>query len=303
MLAPVLAVVVLVAGGVVYANFERSRRRIVLATTTSTYDSGLLDYLLPEFERESGVRVEVVSVGTGQALAVARSGDADVVLVHAREQEDQFVAEGHGVHRVCVMYNDFLVVGPPEDPAGVKGASVENAMARLAEAGRAGNATFFSRGDGSGTHARELALWETASVTVDPTSSWYLETGSGMGTTLTVASESGGYTLVDRGTWLSMKDSLDLQPVVEGDAALLNPYGAILVNPQVHPSVNFEAAREFVAFLVSRRGQEAIGNFTKAGETLFHPSFGACNVTHGCPTTAEELAYWTEFNMGYRGGP
>lgn len=238
----------------------------MVASTTSTEQSGLFGHILPLFQAEAGIEVRVVAQGTGQALETGRRGDADVVLVHARVLEERFVAEGWGVERVEVMFNDFVLVGPEEDPAGVgRAGSAVEAMAAIAAA----EAAFVSRGDDSGTHVAEMALWEAAGV--EP-GDWRRETGSGMGPTLNVASQMGAYALTDRGTWLSFANRGELGVVFEGDPALRNPYAAILVNPARHPHVKAEAGQAFIDWLVSEAGQAAIGSHTIGGEQLFFPS-------------------------------
>jgi len=249
---------------------------LILATTTSTYDSGLLDYLLPDFEAQYHARVEVIAVGTGQAIKTAEQGDADVILVHARAKEDQFVADGYGVNRQDVMYNDFVIVGPQDDPAGIQGMSDPStgsggtaaaAFARIAEA----QAIFASRGDESGTHSKEKAIWAKAGI--EPGGDWYFSLGQGMGETLTFASEKGAYTLTDRGTYLSRWEGLELPILVEGDPILFNPYGVIAVNPDRHPHVKVELAMKFIEWLTSVETQEKIGEFgrDKFGMPLFTP--------------------------------
>lgn len=249
-----------------------------LATTTSTADSGLLDAILPAFEEKYNARVDVVAVGTGQAIALGEAGDADVILVHARAREDAFVAEGHGTGRFDVMYNDFILVGPADDPAGVSGmTTAAEALAAIAAAG----APFASRGDDSGTHTKELSLWEKAGVTPDPAGGWYNSLGQGMGETLTFANEAGAYTLTDRGTYLSMRDNLpNLVVVVGGDSiadnadpALLNPYGVIPVNPDKSDAINNKLANQFAEWITSAEVQEKIGQFgvDKFGQPLFYP--------------------------------
>ncbi len=249
-----------------------------LATTTSTADSGLLDAILPSFEEKYNARVDVVAVGTGQAIALGEAGDADVILVHARAREDAFVEEGHGTGRSDVMYNDFILVGPPDDPAGVAGmTSAAEALAAIAAAG----APFASRGDDSGTHTKELSLWEKAGVTPDPAGGWYNSLGQGMGETLTFANEAGAYTLTDRGTYLSMRDNLPNLVVVVGgesiadnaDPALLNPYGVIPVNPDKSDAINNKLANQFAEWITSPEVQEMIGQFgtDKFGQPLFYP--------------------------------
>jgi tungstate transport system substrate-binding protein len=245
---------------------------VILATTTSTQDSGLLDVLLPRFEASTGYRVKPIAVGTGEALKLGERGDADVVLVHAPEAEREFVASGAGVDRRIVMHNDFIFVGPPADPARVRGApGFGAALRRLA----ASSAPFVSRGDDSGTHKKELALWKEAKVP-KPSGARYIETGSGMGATLKVASEKRGYTLTDRGSYLSHRANLDLDIVVERDPLLLNPYHVIRVNPRRSPRVNAKGALAFAAFLVSPEAQRLIGEFgrDRYGEPLFIPDAG-----------------------------
>ncbi len=289
-----IAVVIVAVLGVTVglAAWEYGRPRLILATTTSTYDSGLLDYLLPEFENRYLVKVDIVSVGTGQAIATAQSGDADVLLVHARASEDQFVNDGYGVHRVCVMYNDFIIIGPPSDPAGILGqTSATTTFKKIAAAGDAGNAVFISRGDNSGTHKKELVIWDETGI--DPVGkSWYVETGQGMGDTLTVADQQLGYCLVDRGTWLSKKNTLGLIVLSEGDQILLNPYGMIQINPAMYPDLNHEMAQNLVAFMISEAGQAKIASYTVGGEVLFKPLYGKCASITGCSTQSAELAHW-----------
>lgn len=248
---------------------EDAERFITLASTTSTDNSGLLDAILPEFEAETGIAVRVVAVGTGQALRLARRGDADVLLVHDRASEERFVAEGWGVERHAVMHNDFVIIGPKADPAQLRGlASVAEALAKIADQQR----PFTSRGDDSGTHKAELRLWRAAQR--DPSAfsgKWYRETGSGMGATLNTAAAMGAYVFVDRGTWLAFKNRLDLEILVVGDPLLLNPYGVILVNSERHSHVKAEAGQAFIDWLLSAQGQQAIGDFRVNGEVLFVP--------------------------------
>lgn len=257
---------------------------LVLATTTSTYDSGLLDYLLPDFEARYRVRVKVVAVGTGQALQLARDGNADVVLVHARDLEEAFMAEGYGLRREDVMYNDFVLVGPPEDPAGIAGlTSAAEALRRIAAA----QALFVSRADQSGTHHRELALWQAAGVT--PEGPWYLKAGQGMGAVLTMADELGAYTLSDRGTYLVRRAAgagLRLAILVEGDPALFNPYGVIVVNPERFPQRHVALGERFVDWLISLPTQERIARYgvERFGQPLFVPNSRLWRAAH--PPTA-----------------
>jgi len=243
---------------------------ITLASTTSTDNSGLLDAILPQFKAESGIAVRVVAVGTGQALRLARNGDADVLLVHDRASEERFVAEGWGVERHAVMHNDFVIVGPKADPARLRGlVDVGKALARIADQ----EMPFTSRGDDSGTHKAELRLWGVAER--DPVASsgtWYRETGSGMGATLNTAAAMNAYAFVDRGTWLAFKNRLELEVLVVGDPKLRNPYGVILVNPKRHPHVKAEAGQALIDWLLSDAGQRAIGAFRINGEVLFVPN-------------------------------
>ena len=249
---------------------------IIVASTTSTKNSGLFDHILPLFEKKTGIQVRVVAVGTGQAIRLARNGDADVLFVHHRPSEEKFVAEGFGVRRFDVMVNDFVIAGPKDDPARIAG--VRDAAKALAKIAR-GRAPFVSRGDDSGTHKKELGLWRAAGVdVVQASGTWYRETGSGMGATLNTASAMQAYVLVDRGTWLSFKNRAGLRVLVEGDERLFNPYGVILVNPERHPHVKADLGREFIAWLISPEGQAAIGAFRINGQVLFKPN--AMAVTH-----------------------
>jgi tungstate transport system substrate-binding protein len=242
---------------------------ITLASTTSTDNSGLLDEILPKFKQASGVDVRVVAVGTGQALRLARNGDADVLMVHDRKSEEKFVADGFGVKRHPLMHNDFIIVGPRDDAAGVRGVSdVGQALSTIADE----KVPFVSRGDDSGTHKAELRLWTAAQR--DPSEAsgtWYRETGSGMGATLNTAAAMGAYAFVDRGTWLAFKNRLDLEIVVVGDPRLMNPYSVILVNPERHAHVKAREAQRFIDWLLSPAGQKAIGDFRVNGEVLFVP--------------------------------
>nr|WP_241239900.1 substrate-binding domain-containing protein [Silicimonas algicola] len=243
---------------------------IIVQSTTSTANSGLYDYLLPIFEGETGIEVNVVAVGTGQAIGNAANCDGDVLLVHAKSAEEKFVAEGGGVMRTDLMYNDFVIVGPTEDPAGVNGTDdVQGAMAKIAETG----APFASRGDDSGTHKAELALWNSAGV--DPKSAsgdWYRETGSGMGATLNTGIGMGAYVLTDRATWISFENKQDYDIAVEGDTDLFNQYGVILVNPEKCPSVKAEEGQAFIDWLLSDEGQDAIAGYRINDQQLFFPN-------------------------------
>ncbi|HXF51242.1 MAG TPA: substrate-binding domain-containing protein [Dehalococcoidia bacterium] len=254
-------------------------RDVILATTTSTVDSGLLDALVPVFERQTGYHLKYVGVGSGAALAMAERGDADAVLSHAPDAERELVDKGVVVNRRLVMHNDFVLVGPSDDPAGVRNAG--SATAALLAIARSGS-TFISRGDNSGTHQLELRLWERAGF--DPTSdAAYVESGQGMGQTLQLASARRAYTLTDRGTFLALRDTLDLQPLLEGDPALLNVYHVMQVNPDRFPGVNAEGARAWVEFLVSDEAQRIIGSFgvDRFGQALFTPDAGKSEAALG----------------------
>ena len=243
---------------------------IVVQSTTSTRNSGLLDHLLPAFTARSGIEARVVAVGTGQALRNARNGDGDVLLVHAKPAEEEFVAEGFGVERFDLMYNDFVIVGPAGDPAGVAG--MRDAVAGLAKIARAG-AAFASRGDDSGTHGKELDLWKEAGIDPAPASGgWYRETGSGMGATLNLAVGMGAYALTDRATWTAFENKGDFTVHVEGDARLFNQYGVILVSPRKHPHVKAAAGQTFIDWVLGPEGQRAIASFRVAGRQLFFPN-------------------------------
>ncbi|MEX2442561.1 MAG: substrate-binding domain-containing protein [Alkalispirochaeta sp.] len=252
---------------------RRDAQRLLLATTTSTENSGLLEALLPPFEEKYNVVVDVIAVGTGQALEIGRSGDADVLMVHAPELETEFVADGYGVQRVHFMYNDFVVVGPPEDPADVSSAAdATDAFARIAQK----EATFISRGDNSGTHVKELGLWSAAgrgpSVGREPaTDEWHREVGQGMGAVITLANEQRGYTLADRGTYLAYRGDVMIEILYEGDPKLFNPYSIIVVDPQRHPHVQAELAHALSDYVTSAHGQQIIDEYREAGEQLFFP--------------------------------
>jgi tungstate transport system substrate-binding protein len=240
---------------------------IRLATTTSTDNSGLFRKLLPHYEAASGDQVQVIAVGTGKALKLGEDGNVDVVLVHAPSAEVEFVERGFGVNRRSVMYNDFVLVGPPTDPAGVRGMrQASEALSRIAE----NRTVFVSRGDDSGTHKKERSLWELAAV--KPDAFWYREAGQGMGTVLLMSSELQGYTLTDRGTWLAFEPKLQLEVLVEGDPLLFNPYGIIAVNPDLHRGVNYLGAMRLIAWITSVEGQELIREFTLGGRPLFIPT-------------------------------
>lgn len=243
---------------------------IVVQSTTSTANSGLYDHLLPLFEAKTGIRANVVAVGTGQAIRNAQNCDGDVLLVHAKPAEEAFVAQGYGTARTDLMYNDFVIVGPAADPAGLDGMSdAETALVRIAE----GGALFASRGDDSGTHKKEMALWAAAGV--DPTGAsgqWYRETGSGMGATLNAAIGMGAYAMTDRATWISFENKQDFKVLVQGDEDLFNQYGVIPVSAEACPTVNIEGAESFANWLLSPEGQSAIASYTVDGQQLFFPN-------------------------------
>ncbi|MFC6752530.1 substrate-binding domain-containing protein [Halorubrum tibetense] len=244
---------------------------LTLTTTTSTYDTGLLDEVNAAFEARYGVEVQAIARGTGAALETGRAGDSDVVMVHARSLEDEFLREGHGINRRDLMFNDFVVVGPDDDPAGIDGMDeVTEAFRAIADA----EATFVSRGDNSGTHAKELAIWDASDV--DPGGEWYREAGSGMGEVLNQADQTPAYTLSDRGTFISQQSELDIEirvegPIEGGPELLANPYGIVAVDPGVHENVNYDLAMAYIGFLTSHEGQEIIEEYTVEGEQLFFP--------------------------------
>jgi len=256
-------------------------KELILATTTSTQDSGLLDYLLPMFEDQFGIKVDVIAVGSGQALKLGQDGNADVLLVHSPAQEKDFMAAGHGVRREDVMYNDFVIVGPESDPAGIKGMiSATDAFKKIAET----KSPFVSRGDNSGTNTKELAIWKAAGI--EPAGDWYISAGQGMGEVLTMADEQQAYTLSDRATYLARtKEGLKLKLLVEGDKALFNPYGVIAVNPAKNLAIKNDLANQFIDWIISLPAQEKIEQFGKAdfGQSLFTPDSTAWREAH--PTT------------------
>jgi tungstate transport system substrate-binding protein len=245
---------------------------IVVQSTTSTQNSGLFDHILPIFQDKTGIEVRVVAVGTGQAIKNAENGDGDVLFVHAKAAEEKFVAEGHGLKRSDVMYNDFILVGPPADPAGIAGTKdITAALTKIAET----EAPFASRGDDSGTHKAELKLWKEAGVDAAAASGgWYRETGSGMGATLNTGTAMGAYVLTDRATWISFGNKGDYQIAVEGDDRLFNQYGIILVNPDKHASVKADAGQAFIDWVLSAEGQQAIADYKIEGQQLFFPNAG-----------------------------
>ena len=257
------------AAALLVASVAAQAQSIVVASTTSTEQSGLFSYLLPEFKKTSGIEVKVVALGTGQAIDMGRRGDADVLFVHDQVAEEKVVAEGFAVKRFPVMYNDFVLIGPTADPAKTKGNDIVEALKKLS----AGNVSFISRGDKSGTHAAELRFWVMAGL-ADKKGSGYKECGCGMGPALNIASSSGAYVLADRATWLNFKNRADLAVLVEGDKRLFNQYGVMLVNPTKHPHVKVAEGQKFVDWLVSTTGQNVIAGYKIGGEQLFFPNAG-----------------------------
>jgi tungstate transport system substrate-binding protein len=269
---PILALLIILIGLAAWAATRcvAAERSITVASTTSTQNSGLLEYLLPIFEKKTGIAVRVVAVGTGQAIKIAARGDADVLFVHHKPSELAFVAAGDGVERFDVMYNDFVIIGPKSDPAGIRGLKDAAAAFRKIAAAKA---PFVSRGDDSGTNLEELEVWRDAGIDVKGAADgWYRAVGAGMGATLNTTSAMGGYTLSDRGTWLNFKNRGDLAILVEGDPRLFNQYGVTLVNPNRHPTVKAKEGQAFVDWLISPEGQAAIAGYKIGGESLFFPN-------------------------------
>jgi tungstate transport system substrate-binding protein len=262
-------VLLITAAALVCGGASAQEKSIVVASTTSTQDSGLFGYLLPIVKGKTGIVVKVLAQGTGQALDTARRCDADVVFVHAKSAEEKFLAEGYGVRRYPVMYNDFILIGPKDEPAGVKGKDILAALQTI----KAKAATFISRGDRSGTNIAELALWKDADIDIaKDRGPWYKEIGQGMGAALNIASASNAYVLSDRGTWLAFQNQGDLAIVVEGDKRLFNQYGVMLVNPMKCPSVKKELGQQFIDFLISPEGQKVISGYKINGQQLFYPN-------------------------------
>jgi tungstate transport system substrate-binding protein len=263
-----------IAAGLVFGVCAYAQEKsIIVASTTSTEDSGLFRHVLPLFKAKSGIEVKVVAQGTGQALDTGRRGDADVVFVHAKPAEEKFLAEGFGVKRYPVMYNDFVLIGPKSDPAGISGGKDIVAALKAIKAIKDKGAPFISRGDRSGTHLAELNLWKLADIDIEKDKGpWYKSIGQGMGAALNTASASNAYVLSDRGTWLSFKNRGDLTISVQGDKRLFNQYGVILVNPEKHPQVKKELGQAFIDWLISPEGQKAIADYMIGGEQLFYPN-------------------------------
>ena len=249
---------------------EKKPVKVILSTTTSTYETGLLDYMLAPFEKENNCKVHSLSLGTGKAIQVAKDGNADLILVHARAAEDMFVAEGWGVNRQDVMYNDFLFMGPKEDPAGIKSAkSATEALKKIADSKQ----PFISRGDDSGTHKREMSFWKKLKTKPESgKDSWYMEAGQGMAATLKIADEKNGYVMLDRATYNFQKENTRLVILFDGDDQLLNPYGMIAVNPEKYPSVKYDLAMKMIEFFTSERGQKMIADYKIKGEQLYFPN-------------------------------
>ena len=297
-LVAIITLVVVVAGVFAYEQYMNSQKSIIiLATTTSTYDSGLLDYLMPEFESGYNAEVQILSNGTGEAIEIAKRGDADLVLVHSKKLELEFINSTYGIHRVGVMYNDFLIIGPIDDPAGINDlTNATEAFKRISDTGALGNAEFVSRADKSGTNTLELSIWSKLGMAPsNETQAWYLEAGAGMGTVLRMSNEKGAYTLTDRATWTSYKNELtNMAVLVEGDKILLNPYAVILVNPEQYPQRNYKGALALAQFMISEEGQNLIGGFIKEGEVLFNPIARSAESAHnlGFPDQEDELAWY-----------
>ena len=287
-----IGAIILVGVIIVASPAYTQEKSIVVASTTSTQDSGLFEYLLPIFKQKTGITVKVWALGSGDALDTARRGDADVVLVHSKSAEEEFIAEGEGVKRFPVMYNDFVLIGPKDDPAGIKGM---NDAAKAFQVIKEKQACFVSRGDHSGTHIAELDLWRNANIEKDG-GPWYKSIDQGMGPTLNFANASNCYVLSDRGTWIHFKNKGDLQILVEGDRRMFNQYGAILVNPAKHPDVKKDLGQEFIDWLISPDGQKSIGDYKIGGQQLFYPDAKQQN------RLISWLTYqWRGFTKGFPG--
>jgi tungstate transport system substrate-binding protein len=271
-----------------------AEQTLMLATTTSLYDTGLLDELTPLFEEQYNAELRIVYAGTGKALEFGQRGDVDVLTIHDRVREDQFIAEGYGINRRCFAYNYFLIVGPESDPAGITGMTPEDAFSTIMEKGKENaEVQFVSRGDNSGTHAKEKAVWASAGLDYEEvrnSSEWYVEAGSGMGPTLVMANEKSAYTLADVGTFIAFQGDIELVPLVEEGDILLNVYGAIAINPETHPYTNITMADNFINFLMSEKAQQIIAEYgvEEHGRPLFYPlADGKCKELFGCPTWEE----------------
>ncbi|TKJ23853.1 MAG: hypothetical protein CEE43_01440 [Promethearchaeota archaeon Loki_b32] len=324
----IILALIIIAGGSIGTFFAidylnaQNPEKITLATTTSTYDSGLLDFLLPKFTEQTGIQIKVLSVGTGTAIQYGKDGNADVILVHSRSREDDFINASlgvagvpYGIHRACIMFNDFIIVGHSSNPANLQtGDNITKVMIKLRDAMDTGNMTFYSRGDDSGTHSKEKTLWAEIGIIVE--TRWvgqpdrYTETGQGMAATLLMTWEDvdaahEGYTIVDRGTWFSFNETYTslkiLAESIIGEDLLLNPYGVIPVNPVLHPHVKYLSVSRFIGFLTSPYGQALINAYRKNNAVLFHANFGICDVNSSCPTTDDEIAIWTPFQAEFAG--
>jgi tungstate transport system substrate-binding protein len=273
----IVLIAAIVGGTAYYLNVTaNANRRLIIATTTSTVDTGLLNYLKPYFDNKFNANMTWLSLGTGQAIEVAARGDADVLLVHDRVREDAFVASGNGTMRATIMYNDYIIIGPPNDPAGAAGANATLSMQKIRDAGLTDNSTFVSRGDGSGTNALEKRLWTKAGITGYANASWYYSTGSGMAATIRVANEKAGYTITDRASFYSLNSTMALSLVIitEYDGALLNPYGILQLNSTRYTNIQSDLGTSFLLFICSNEGQALIANYTINGRQLFFPMFG-----------------------------
>lgn len=298
LIATVIIVAVILVSVFAYEQYLGSQKSVlVLATTTSTYDSGLLDYLIPKFESKYNVEVRILSLGTGQAIDTAKRGDADLTLVHSKKLELNFTDSGYGIHRVGVMYNDYIIIGPTNDPAETNGlTNATEAFKRIANTGAAGNTQFVSRADKSGTNTLELSIWSQLKITPsNKTQTWYVEAGASMGTVLRMTDEKKAYTLTDRATWVTYESQLtNMVVLVQSDKTLLNPYAIILVNPDKWPQRNYKGALTFARYMISEEGQTVIASYTKEAKTLFIPI--ARNVTMadslGFPNQQQELAWY-----------
>jgi tungstate transport system substrate-binding protein len=297
-LIAVMAMVLIAGVSLAYVYLQPPpKQQLILSTTTSVFDTGLLDYVVPVFEKNHNAQVKILSKGTGESLEIAKRGDADVVLVHSRELEEPFVNDGYGIHRVGIMYNDYIIIGPRDDPAEIKGSTNASlAFQKISNTGAKGSAVFISRADKSGTNTKELSIWTKIGIKPsNRTFSWYLEAGASMGTVLRMTNEKKAYTLTDRSTWLAFKDQLtNLDVLTEGDADLMNPYSIIQVNPQKYPQRNFKMAVAFAKFLISEEGQKLIAEYKKGGNTLFYSMARDFNTTNqlGFPNQEQEIAWY-----------
>ncbi|WEU40896.1 MAG: substrate-binding domain-containing protein [Candidatus Odinarchaeum yellowstonii] len=307
LLVALIIITVSAAAGLTALDYIQIQQRLIVATTTSLYETGLLTYLIPSFEVRWNVKVHLIAVGTGQAIALGRDGDCDLVLVHARNLEDEFIQQGYGLHRVTLWYNDFIIIGPENDPANITGlTNVTEAFIRIYSAGEMGRCNFYSRGDSSGTEEREKQIWlNTGLLTPDPNvNKWYKRTGQGMSETLIITNEDpAGYTITDRGSYVNLINRISLKILVENSTLLLNPYSAILVNPEINQRVNIQLAVKFIAYLCWSETQKMVDEYKKNKIQLFHSCYGKSNSTDlGFDTdeqVAESLAYWDPIIKAY----